>query len=253
MGSNPIRSTVDFFEIFLVFFEFLLYLYIKYNMANISENKKYHFIYKTINLINNDFYIGMHSTSNLSDGYLGSGKRLTYSVRKYGAENFKCEILEFLSDRESLIKREIELVTDDLIKEDKCINLKPGGQGGLNNKEHEISLHLGASKYLKEMWMNIKYRQKHSEYNGQHMIENHKNGKIKYDTFTGKKHKIETINKMKEKGKERIGDKNSQFGTCWINNGIENKKIKREDKNNFLDWEFGRLPIGNIGINQYKK
>ena len=33
-----------------------------------------------------------------ADGYLGSGKRLRYSIRKHGEEKFKLEILEFHDD-----------------------------------------------------------------------------------------------------------------------------------------------------------
>ena len=108
-------------------------------MANINKNKKYHFIYKTTNLINNQFYIGMHSTSNIKDGYLGSGKRLKRSLKKYGENNFKFEILEFLPTRESLINREIELVNGNLLKDALCINLKLGGSGGFSNKQQSIN------------------------------------------------------------------------------------------------------------------
>ena len=41
----------------------------------------------------------MHSTDDLDDGYLGSGKILGYSRAKHGDENHKKEILEFLPDR----------------------------------------------------------------------------------------------------------------------------------------------------------
>ena len=46
-------------------------------------------------MLNDKYYVGMHSTSNLKDGYLGSGKSLRYAIRKYGEENFKIEIIEW--------------------------------------------------------------------------------------------------------------------------------------------------------------
>ena len=36
-------------------------------------SKKYNFVYKTTNLLNNKYYIGVHSTDNLNDGYLELG------------------------------------------------------------------------------------------------------------------------------------------------------------------------------------
>jgi hypothetical protein len=45
--------------------------------------------------------------------------------------------------------------------------------------------------------------------------------------WNGKTHSEETKQKLrKSKG---VGATNSQFGTCWITNGVENKKIKKED------------------------
>lgn len=40
-----------------------------------KQRIKYHYLYKTTNLITNEFYIGVHSTYDLKDGYLGSGKK----------------------------------------------------------------------------------------------------------------------------------------------------------------------------------
>lgn len=54
----------------------------------------------------------MHSTINQNDGYMGSGKRLRYSIRKYGKENHTKEILEFLPSREELIIKEIDIVVE---------------------------------------------------------------------------------------------------------------------------------------------
>lgn len=52
-----------------------------------ASRRKYHYIYKTTCTITSKFYIGMHSTDNLEDGYVGSGKRLWYSINKHGKEN----------------------------------------------------------------------------------------------------------------------------------------------------------------------
>lgn len=37
------------------------------------------------------------------------------------------------------------------------------------------------------------------------------------------------------------GTKNSQYGTCWINNTIENKKIKKQDFINYPNWILGKI------------
>lgn len=94
--------------------------------------EKFFIIYKTTNLINGKFYIGKHETTILNDGYLGSGKSISASIRKHGINNFKREILEFASDRISLNKREREIVNDDfLIKNSElCYNIIRGGTGG---------------------------------------------------------------------------------------------------------------------------
>lgn len=65
-----------------------------------------HFVYKTTNKVNGKFYIGRHSTNNLDDGYLGSGKHLLLALKKYGKENFKRDILEFCEDFEHLKQME---------------------------------------------------------------------------------------------------------------------------------------------------
>jgi len=61
--------------------------------------KIYNFCYITTNLINGKKYVGDHSTNNLSDGYLGSGKNLKKEIELYGKLNFKLEILEFFSSK----------------------------------------------------------------------------------------------------------------------------------------------------------
>lgn len=75
-----------------------------------------HTLYKTTNLINQKFYIGMHSTKNKDDSYLGSGKILLLAIKKYGRSNFKKEILDTCPSREDLAKQEKEIVCEELLK-----------------------------------------------------------------------------------------------------------------------------------------
>ena len=84
---------------------------------------KYHFIYKTVCIITNKYYIGMHSTPNLNDGYIGSGKIIKSSILKYGKSLHSFEILEFVDTLESLVLREKEIVNKDLLKDPLCMNL----------------------------------------------------------------------------------------------------------------------------------
>lgn len=57
------------------------------------KGKRYNFVYKTTNVLNGKIYIGVHSTDDLNDGYMGSGKAISTAIKKYGEENFTTEIL----------------------------------------------------------------------------------------------------------------------------------------------------------------
>jgi hypothetical protein len=204
------------------------------------KQKKYHYIYKTTNLVNKKYYIGMHSTDNLEDGYVGSGKRLWYSIKKYGKENFKCEILEMLPDRFSLKEREKEVVNESILKEKMCMNLKLGGDGGFVDDEHKKKFHrnggistihllkMYADEHLKKMKTDDEYRKKFSN-----IFKGNRNWVGKHHTEESKR-KIGNANSLIQKGSN-----NSQYGTRWITNGNENKKIKKEEQIP-NGWRLGR-------------
>ena len=44
---------------------------------------KYHYFYITKNKENGKLYAGIHSTNDLNDGYIGSGKLLLRAIQKY--------------------------------------------------------------------------------------------------------------------------------------------------------------------------
>jgi hypothetical protein len=72
----------------------------------------------------------MHSTDNIDDGYLGSGKILRYSINKYGVNSHKKDIIEICPTREELKLREKKIVNEQLLADPLNINLKYGGEGG---------------------------------------------------------------------------------------------------------------------------
>ena len=178
-----------------------------------SKQKKYHYIYKTTCKITGKFYVGMHSTDNLEDGYLGSGKILGYSRHKYGDENHVREILEYLPDRKTLACREKEIVNEQLLSQPLNINLKYGGEGGTHGKEKEIWQRPERKKQhtemLKRNWSDPIYRAKQSAASSRTMSSKHTEGKIKYDTFIGKKHSEEAKKKMSETRKKNLAIKKS--------------------------------------------
>lgn len=208
-----------------------------------------HYIYKTTCNITGRWYIGMHSTSNINDGYMGSGTILRHSIRQHGVKNHTKEILEFVLTREDLVLREIEIVNSSLITEPKCMNIKEGGCGGFINDEHMINFLKAGKKAFKEKLINDEefrnnFSLRKKEDSTKAMLE----GKMipineSYD-WTGKKHSVETKELMSEIKKDTgTGDTNSQYGTCWITKDGVNKKIKKENINDYLldNWVKGRF------------
>lgn len=214
------------------------------------KEKTIHYLYKTTCLITGRWYVGMHSTCNMDDGYMGSGKRLRHSIRKYGVDNHVKEILEFFDNREDLAKRETEVVNYELIKEEFCMNLTTGGLGaGFMDEEHMLKCSKAGNEAFKEkLKNNICFKEAFSKKKSEQAKLNHKLGKLcsitKSYSWVGKKHSDETKRKMGESSKgSSIGETNSQYGTCWITKEGTNKKIKKEDLQAYLNegWVKGRF------------
>jgi NUMOD3 motif len=208
------------------------------------KEKTIHYLYKTTCNVNGRYYVGMHSTNNLEDGYMGSGRRLRASMRKYGIENFNKEILEFFETREMLVEAEIKAITPEMITDKNCMNLMGGGTGGFISDEQQRHRSICAGKAFADKLKNdMDFSKYHSTRSSELLKSIHKKGKIKYNTFEGKGHSEETKQLMSEiKKGTGVGETNSQFGTCWITKDGTNKKIKKEDLETYLNesWVKGR-------------
>lgn len=101
---------------------------------------KYHYLYKITNLLNNKYYVGIHSTDKLNDGYMGSGKIISKAIDKYGCENFKKEIIQFVNSREELILLEKQVVNESMVNDPMCYNMVLGGSNFLNKTIGKITV-----------------------------------------------------------------------------------------------------------------
>jgi hypothetical protein len=186
----------------------------------------------------------MHSTDDLNDGYLGSGKFLWRSIAKHGKETHQLTILEYLPDRASLRKRENEIVNGDLLKDPLCMNLCEGGScnwdysnrfglSPMNNPERRTEENL---PHLKEIW----------EASGRRLSKmSREHPEWRRNAFMGKSHSTKTKSKMSNSMKGKlVGDKNGAFETVWIST-LDDMSSKRVPKNEAVHlvengWKYGR-------------
>jgi len=174
----------------------------------------YHFVYKVTNKINNKIYIGVHSTNNLDDGYIGCGchsnsirntntrSPLPKAFLKYGIENFTLKILEFFNNRKEAYKNESELVNDEWVKNPNTYNITKGGRGGFRyDKSGKNNPNYG--KHLSD---DIKEKISKS------VSEAHKKGKFTYKPLSQEtKNKISRANKGKKRSEEEKKKRSLQF------------------------------------------
>jgi len=166
------------------------------------KEKQFHFIYKTTNILSGKYYIGMHSTNNLNDGYLGSGRRLRYSINKYGKENHKREIIEFVKNRKELKLREKYYVTLNEVKDDMCYNAVVGGGGWArlgtttsNETKLKMSNTMMGHKTSDETKRKIREALKGYVFTDERK-QNISKGRRGITSFKGKKHSEESLKKM---------------------------------------------------------
>lgn len=196
----------------------------------------FYIIYKTTNLVNGKIYIGKHITKDIDDEYLGSGSILRQAISKYGIENFQRHVLHIFNTEEEMNAKERELVTEEFVLQDSNYNLNVGGSGGwsyVNRTGQNIGFsYINEHGLNNSVGQNLKASNRHKE-----LLEtdpeyyaawksNHANAMASMPgTFTGRNHTEETKAKMSGPRPHVTGKNNSQFGTRWITNGQQSKKI----------------------------
>lgn len=182
-------------------------------------------VYKLTNIVNGKIYIGAHETFNLDDEYLGSGSVLLKAIKKYGRANFKKEYLAVFDNQTDMFVLERELVNRDFLLRKDTYNVRLGGIGGfwyinksgLNGGKTSA---VRRAKFFKDpVWVENFSRAVSSGLAKSGYKS--KGGTTYYKAGTAAK--IGKANSIKQKG-----SKNSQFGTLWITDGVNNAKIKKD-------------------------
>lgn len=95
----------------------------------------------------------MHSTDDLNDGYLGSGKRLCRSVNKHGKDAHIRETLFEFATREEASEYEKQIITQEMLEDPNCLNCGPGGLGATDrpatSEETRKKLSEASKKYVR--------------------------------------------------------------------------------------------------------
>jgi len=209
------------------------------------------YLYKITNTLNGKIYVGVHKTNDLNDGYMGSGKIIRSAISKHGISNFSKDILETFENAKAMYAREAEVVNEEFLDRPDVYNLRRGGYGGFDyinanelsykgytsvrDKNRKITPFKGDDRHKeilelakngfnimvsdpakKSLWLDsIKMGRSKSTYN----FSDTSHMSIESAIFK-KKNTFALIGHQK-------GEKNSQHGTMWITNGVENKKINK--------------------------
>jgi hypothetical protein len=219
--------------------------------------KEFHYVYCIENLINKKVYVGKHSTDDMNDGYMGSGKLISRAIKKYSLENFRKYILVICESEEQACFFEKEIVNEEFVKDKNTYNLVLGGRGSwyranqlFTSEDRRRNGSIGGKIFsnkiksdpiMKELFSEKITKSLISRWKNETYREKHRLDRI----WTGKRHTEEAKRKIgKANSVHQTGQGNSQFGTVWINNPLlkMSKKVKKDELESWLEkgWIKGR-------------
>jgi hypothetical protein len=180
-------------------------------------------VYRTVNLLNQKFYIGVHKTDDPLDKYLGSGALVLRAVQKYGADNFRKEILFTFKNATEAFDKEEELVAKES-QNPQCYNMRKGGEGGFDyiNRSGKSGQKLGAKRAgakLQIWWKN--HPELHAERRRKAIAQCKENRRLGKSVMKGDHLSEDHKQKLRE---SLSGERNPAFGNIWISHPIMRKK-----------------------------
>ena len=191
-------------------------------------------MYQIKNKVNDKIYVGVHKTSNMNDGYMGSGKVISAAINKYGVENFEKTILETFESSKEMFEREKEIVNEDFLSREDVYNLRRGGTGGFDylnktGQNNSANQYLkGGQTYASRLEKDEEFRKAESERKSALNRQQYANGRV--SVFKDSVLQKELSNRAKQ----------VNLGSMWINNSTHEQKIKKTDP--MPDgWVKGRL------------
>jgi len=182
----------------------------------------YHFIYKTVSK-SGKYYIGRHSTKDIDDGYIGSGKWVRSIKDK---KQLKREILLFCEDHNSLLEKEQQYILD-CISDPMNMNFNDSSVGFGSGKFNPCFLPHVVESRRKRMITNNPVKNGHSKESkkkiSDYMTTN--------NPFSGKTHTDETKQKISQANKGKVFSEEHKNKLSLIS-----KEKYAKNKITQLDW-----------------
>jgi hypothetical protein len=173
-----------------------------------------HYVYLTTNLINGKQYVGDHF-GKIYDNYLGSGKIIIQSIKKYGKKNFKKEVLEFYNTKQEAFNGQTKWINEYDTLSPKGYNISPSGGVGVPNSFHSNVTKNKISKSKKGVLLSEEHKLNLSKAKKGNLYPNigkAKKGKVlseehKLKIGKGNKGRIKTIEEKEKIRNSLIGHK----------------------------------------------
>lgn len=204
-------------------------------------------VYKTTNLTNNKFYLGVHGCTKKcakACNYIGSGIVLKQAIKKYGRENFIRETLMEFDTSEEAYDYEAWLVNDYMVSRPDCYNMVCGGEGGF------------AWDFERRQLFSFNQLGEKNKMFGLFGEQNPNYGRVASEETKQKISSSRKGSKLSDSGRERL--KNRPIRSGWNHSEETKQKLRKpksiETKIKISEANSGRIsPKRNIPVSEEQK